>query len=77
MRKRGGQAPIVKPEFEWVADDAILGSTIWTNDDGTHVERFQVLQFRDGKIADMQGFATRRQADRYCQKLTGSGGRRP
>jgi hypothetical protein len=72
IRKRGGLAPTVRPDFEWVTDDAILAGTGWEDPDGGYVERFQVLRFRDGRIADMQGFASRRAADRYCRRLRGS-----
>ena len=51
-----------------VGDDRIIGSTAWVNTDGSRVERFQVLTIRDGKIADMQGFASRRQAERFARK---------
>ena len=51
-----------------VGDDRIIGSTAWVNADGSRVERFQVLTIRDGKIADMQGFASRRQAERFAHR---------
>jgi len=34
--------------------------------DGRAQERFQVITLRDGKIADMQGCASRRQAERFA-----------
>jgi hypothetical protein len=58
----------VQPEFIRVGDDRIIGSTAWLNDDGRRVERYQVLTIRDGKIADMQGFASRRQAERFARR---------
>jgi hypothetical protein len=58
----------VQPEFMRVGDDVILGSTTWVNESGRRVERFQVLTIRDGKIADMQGFASRRQAERFARR---------
>jgi hypothetical protein len=51
-----------------VGDDRIIGSTVWLDDDGRRVERFQVLTIRDGKITDMQGFASRRQAERFARR---------
>jgi len=51
-----------------VGDDKILASTVWLGADGRRVERFQVLTIRGGKIADMQGFASRRQAERFARR---------
>jgi hypothetical protein len=60
-----GEPPRVQPEFTQVGD-RIIGSTIWLDEDGADVERYQVLTIRDGKIADMQGFRTRREAERFA-----------
>lgn len=57
--------PKVQPEFVQVGDK-IIGST-QSQDEGGGRERFQVLTIRDGKIADMQGFASRRQAERFAR----------
>lgn len=46
--------------------DKIIGSTVWRDERGRDVERYQVLTIRDGKIADMQGFRTRREAERFA-----------
>ena len=62
-----GRPPQVQPDFTQIGDK-IIGSTIWRDDDGTDVERYQVLTIRGGKIADMQGFRTRRQAERFARK---------
>ena len=65
--KRGGRAPSIQPEFSVVADDRIIGSTVWLDENGTRVERYQVLTIRDGKIVDVQGCETRRQAERFAR----------
>jgi hypothetical protein len=62
-----GQPPQVQPEFTQVGDK-IIGSTIWRDDEGRDVERYQVLTLRDGKIADMQGCRTRREAERIARR---------
>jgi len=61
----------VQPEFTRVGDDRIIGSTAWVGEDGARRERFQVLTVRDGKIVDMQGCATRRQAERFARLRRG------
>jgi hypothetical protein len=66
--EKWGQRIEVQPEFTWVGDDTIIGSTIWVGDGGKRAERFQVLTIRDGKIADLQGFASRRQAERFAKR---------
>jgi hypothetical protein len=51
-----------------VGEDRVIGSTRWLNPDGETHERFQVLTIRDGKIADMQGCNSRREAERYARR---------
>lgn len=68
INKRGGRRIDVQPEFTRVGDDIIIGSTQWVNDTGARQERFQVLTLRDGKIVDIQGCATRQQAERFARK---------
>lgn len=63
--KRGGQAPQVQPEFA-IVGEKIIGLTSWTID-GRREERFQVLTIRDGKIVDMQGCKSRREAERFAR----------
>ena len=58
----------MQPEFRIVGDDRIIGSTLWLDEDGNRVERFQVLTFRDGKIIDLQGCQTMRQAERFATR---------
>lgn len=57
----------MQPEFT-VVGDKIIGSTAWTDTDGRRVERFQVLTIRDGKIVDMQGCKSRREAERFARR---------
>ena len=71
IRKRGDRRIGVQPEFSRAGDDVIIGSTRWVNENGARQERFQVLTFRDGKIVDMQGCATRRQAERFAYRRRG------
>jgi hypothetical protein len=71
IRKRGDRQVEVQPEFNRVGDDVIIGSSQWLGADGRRQERFQVLTLRDGKIVDMQGCATRRQAERFARRRRG------
>jgi hypothetical protein len=57
----------VNTEFTRVGDDMIIGATQWSGADGDRVERYQVLTVRDGKIVDMQGCTSRRQAERFAR----------
>jgi len=66
--KRGSRTPTVQPEFTIVGDDRIIGSTVWLDDDGRRIERYQVLTIRDGKIVDLQGCDTKRQAQRFARR---------
>lgn len=70
-RKRGGRPVEVQPEFTRVGDDVIIGSSRWLDTDGSRHERYQVLTLRDGKIVDLQGCATRRQAERFARRRRG------
>jgi hypothetical protein len=67
MQKRGGP-PQIQPEYTIVGDDKIIGSTLWMAADGRRQERYQVLTVRDGKIVDMQGCRTRREAERFARR---------
>ena len=51
-----------------VGDDRIIGSTVWLDEDGKRIERYQVLTIRDGKIVDMQGCTSKRQAERFAHQ---------
>lgn len=68
IQKRGQRRVEVQPEFEQVGDDKIISSTSLLGADGRRQERFQVITLRDGKIADMQGFASRRAAERFAHR---------
>ena len=58
----------VQPEYKQVTDDMIIGSTQWTDAGGRRQERYQVLTVRDGKIIDLQGCASRREAERFARR---------
>lgn len=57
-----------RPEFTPVGDDKIIGSTEWTDAGGRRRERFQVLTLRGGKIVDMQGCRSQRDAERFARR---------
>jgi hypothetical protein len=68
LAKRRGRRLEVQPEFVLVGDDRIIGSTLWTDEDGRRQERYQVLTVRGGKIVDMQGCRSRREAERIARR---------
>ena len=68
IKKWGERRLEVQLEFTQVGDEKIIGSTQWTDTDGVRHERFQVLTLRDGKIVDMQGCASRREAERFAPR---------
>jgi len=68
IQKRGGRRLEVQPEFVQVGDDTIIGSTRWLGAVGRRQERFQVITLREGKIADMQGCSSRREAERVARR---------
>jgi hypothetical protein len=68
IEKRGARRIAVQPEFKQVGDDVIIGSTSWLAADGRAQERFQVITTGDGKITDMQGCTSRRQAERLARR---------
>ena len=65
--KRGARQDRIGPEFVQVGDK-IIGSAPWTVPGQRYQERFMVLTIRDNKIVDMQGFASRRDADRFANR---------
>jgi len=67
IRKRPGQRIDVAPEFTEVGD-RIIASASWLDDEGTRLERYQVLTVRDGKIVDIQGCASRSRAERFARR---------
>jgi ketosteroid isomerase-like protein len=68
IRKRAANRLQVRPEFTQIGDDKIIGSSEWMGVDGRRQVRYQVLTFRDGKIVDMQGCASRREAERFARR---------
>ena len=68
IQKRGERPLNVQPEFTQVGENKIIGSAEWTGVDGARRERYQVLTLRDGKIVDMQGCASRREAERFARR---------
>jgi ketosteroid isomerase-like protein len=68
IQKRADNHLAVRPEFAQVGDDKIIGSSEWMGTDGRRHVRYQVLTFRDGKIVDLQGCASRRDAERFARK---------
>ena len=69
IKKRGDRRLEVQPEFTMVGDDKIIGSKQWTGaGDGRRHERCQVVTFRDGKIVDLQGCRSRREAERFARR---------
>jgi len=68
IKKQGAHRVEVRPDFVMVGDDKIIGSTKWLGADGRRHERFQVVTIRDGKIADLQGCSSRREAERFARR---------
>jgi hypothetical protein len=68
IRARRGRGVEGQPEFTLVGDDRVIGSTRWLDPAGETHERFQVLTIRDGKIVDMQGCRSRREAERFARQ---------
>jgi hypothetical protein len=68
IRARRGREIEIQPEFTLVGEDKVIGSTRWLDPDGETQERFQVLTIRDGRIADMQGCKSRREAERFARR---------
>lgn len=68
IKKRGERRIEVQPEFVQVGDNKIIGSTQWMGADGMRHERYQVITLRNGKIIDMQGCASQREAKRFARR---------
>ena len=64
LAKRERIAPYV---LEQVGDETVIGS-FRPQGDTTAPERYQVLTLRDGKIVDMQGCRSRREAERLARR---------
>jgi hypothetical protein len=69
IEKLGARGFDIRPQFAEVGDDKVIGSSSWRNPDGSREERYMVLTIRDGKIADMQACASRRQARRFARRI--------
>ena len=68
IRNRAARPTSIRPEFTQVGNDTIIASTTWFRPDGSRQERYQVLMLRDGTIADIQGCASKRQAERFARR---------
>jgi hypothetical protein len=68
LQKLGGHSPQAEPQFTQIGDDKIIGSTRWLDDGGRRIERYQVITFSDGKITDLQGCSSRREAQRFARR---------
>jgi hypothetical protein len=67
--KKGREQRIeLLPEFTRVSDNTVIGRTEWIDIDGIWDERYEVLTFCGGKIIDMQGCASRREAERFARR---------
>jgi hypothetical protein len=68
LAQKRGQRPAapIEPTFAQVGDDKIIASSGWAPAGDRRQERFMVFTFRDNKIIDMQGFTTRRAAERFA-----------
>jgi len=51
-----------------VGENVLIASASWPGAAGSREERFQVITLRDGKIADVQGCASRRAAERFAHR---------
>jgi ketosteroid isomerase-like protein len=68
IKKRAENRLQVRPEFTQVGADKIIGSSEWMGTSGRRQVRYQVLTFRDGKIVDMQGCTSRREAESFARR---------
>jgi hypothetical protein len=68
IQKRADRPVSVQPEFTQVDDDTIITTTSWLGPDGSRHERYQVLRLRGDEIADIQGCASKREAERVARR---------
>ena len=66
LEKSGGRRYDTTPAFTQVGDK-IIASALWSAPGERRTERFMVFTVREGKIVDMQGFASRREAERFAK----------
>ena len=55
-------------DFVQVADDKVIGSAHWLDSQGRERDAFHVLTVREGKIVDMQGCRSRREAEHFARQ---------
>ena len=65
--KKHGRGGLAQPEFTSVGEDRVIGTALWLGDEPR--ERYEVLTIRDGKIVDMQGCRTKREAERFARRV--------
>jgi hypothetical protein len=68
VQKRGNQQVEVQPEFRQVGRDLIIGSASLIGGDGRRQERFQLITLCEGRIVDLQGCRTLREAERSARR---------
>lgn len=66
-RKRAPRQNRINAEFTQIGDK-IIGSAPWRAPGDRYEERFMVFTIRDDKIIDMQGFTSRREAERFARR---------
>ena len=67
IQKHGPGRFLFEPTFTEIGDK-LVGTTAWTDPQGTRHSRHAVLTIRDGKIADMQVCGSWRQAKRFANR---------
>lgn len=67
LGKATGALPL-SPMFEQVGDKIIGYGPAATREHDSGQERFIVFAVRDGKIVDMQGFTSRREAEKFARR---------
>ncbi len=67
LNKRGRRPPQITAEFTQVGDK-VIASAPWGPPGDRRQDRFMVFTFSQGKIVDMQGFASRREAERFANR---------
>jgi hypothetical protein len=68
LNARGGWT-VDNLSFTPVADDKIIGTARLTDESGALRDSNPVvITYRDGKITDMQGCSSRRQAERFARR---------
>jgi hypothetical protein len=67
IQEHGPGRFLFEPTFTEIGEK-LVGTTAWTDAQGTRHERHAVLTIRDGKIADMQVCGSWRQAKRFANR---------